>query len=65
MFPRRIGADLPFYSKTTSKQKRALVTAARGIGDILRTTPLIRVMARLGYHVDVALEPDYVKLLSS
>src|SRR5262249_22329879 len=29
-----------------------------GIGDILRITPLIRVFARLGYHVDVLLAPD-------
>lgn len=56
----RIGADLPFYAATAT-HKRALVTSARGIGDILRTTPLIRVMARLGYRVDVALEPDYAE----
>jgi 2-polyprenyl-3-methyl-5-hydroxy-6-metoxy-1,4-benzoquinol methylase len=36
----------------------ALVSAASGIGDILRITPLIRVFARLGYHVDVLLAPD-------
>ena len=56
----RIGADLPFYSGY-GKSQRALVTAARGIGDILRLTPLVRVMARLGYRVDVALEPDYAE----
>jgi hypothetical protein len=38
---------------------RALVSAARGIGDILRVTPLIRVCARLGYDVDVLIASDY------
>jgi 2-polyprenyl-3-methyl-5-hydroxy-6-metoxy-1,4-benzoquinol methylase len=37
----------------------ALVSAASGIGDILRITPLIRVFAMLGYDVDVLLAPDY------
>lgn len=44
----------------------ALVAAARGVGDILRATPLIRVFARMGYVVDVLVAPDYpeaVKLL--
>jgi glycosyltransferase involved in cell wall biosynthesis len=36
----------------------ALITAASGIGDILRVTPLIRVAHRLGYAVDVLLAPD-------
>jgi ADP-heptose:LPS heptosyltransferase len=36
----------------------ALVSAASGIGDILRVTPLIRVAYRLGYEVDVLLSPD-------
>jgi hypothetical protein len=38
---------------------RALVTAARGIGDILRITPLVRVCRRLGFDVDLLLAPDY------
>ena len=38
---------------------RALVSAARGIGDILRVTPLIRVCAGLGYEVDVLIASDY------
>ncbi len=38
---------------------RALVSAARGIGDILRVTPLVRVCARLGYEVDVLIASDY------
>lgn len=44
----------------------ALVSAAGGIGDILRVTPLVRVFVRLGYEVDVLVAPDYlgtVKLL--
>lgn len=36
----------------------ALVSAAAGIGDILRVTPLIRVLHRLGYDVDLLLAPD-------
>ena len=36
----------------------ALVSAAGGIGDILRVTPLIRAVHRLGYHVDVLIAPD-------
>jgi hypothetical protein len=36
----------------------ALVTAASGIGDILRVTPLIRVVHRLGFEVDVLIRPD-------
>lgn len=38
----------------------ALVTAAGGIGDILRVTPLVRVFAMLGYEVDVLISPDYL-----
>ena len=37
----------------------ALVTAAAGIGDIIRTTPLIRVLHILGYQVDLFLSADY------
>jgi ADP-heptose:LPS heptosyltransferase len=39
--------------------RRALVTAASGLGDILRATPLIRVCAAIGYEVDVLIAPDY------
>src|SRR5262249_59453449 len=42
----------------------ALVAAARGIGDILRITPLIRVFARTGYQVDVLLAPDYLETIN-
>jgi len=37
----------------------ALISAARGIGDILRVTPLARVCMQLGYDVDLLLAPDY------
>ena len=37
----------------------ALVSAARGVGDIVRITPLIGVCAGLGYDVDLLLAPDY------
>jgi ADP-heptose:LPS heptosyltransferase len=38
----------------------ALVTAASGIGDIVRVTPLVRALHELGYEVDVLLAPDYL-----
>ena len=37
----------------------ALVTAAGGIGDIIRMTPLVRALGILGYEVDLLLAPDY------
>lgn len=37
---------------------RALMAVASGIGDVIRTTPLIRVMHALGYCVDVLAEAD-------
>ena len=43
----------------TANAPAALVSAAYGIGDILRTTPLVRVLARLGYQVDLLVAPDY------
>jgi ADP-heptose:LPS heptosyltransferase len=39
--------------------RQALVSAARGIGDIIRMTPLVRACARLGYDVDMLVAPDY------
>ena len=36
----------------------ALVTAASGIGDIIRITPLVGVLNGLGYDVDLLLAPD-------
>jgi ADP-heptose:LPS heptosyltransferase len=44
-------------------QPAALVTAARGLGDILRVTPLIRALHSLGYSVDVLIEPDYKEIV--
>jgi ADP-heptose:LPS heptosyltransferase/glycosyltransferase involved in cell wall biosynthesis/SAM-dependent methyltransferase len=35
--------------------RAALVATGAGIGDVIRTTPLIRVLHRLGYQVDVLL----------
>lgn len=48
-------------SANTANKGRALLTASRGIGDILRVTPLIRVARQLGYEVDVLLETDYAE----
>jgi len=55
---------VPLHAESASVSPRppppvALVSAAAGIGDILRITPLIRVFASLGYQVDVLLAPDY------
>jgi glycosyltransferase involved in cell wall biosynthesis/SAM-dependent methyltransferase len=44
--------------RPSAHRPAALVTAASGIGDIIRITPLIRVLDRLGYDVDVLLAPD-------
>jgi hypothetical protein len=41
------------------RRARALVSASRGVGDILRVTPLVRVCARLGYDVDLLIASDY------
>lgn len=37
----------------------ALITMAGGIGDLVRTTPLIRVCGALGYDVDLLVSADY------
>src|SRR5262249_42526959 len=50
-------ARTPVGSSTTHRS--VLVTAAAGIGDILRITPLIRVAYQLGFTVDVLLAADY------
>ena len=42
----------------------ALVSAARGVGDIVRVTPLIGVCTALGYDVDLLLAPDYADSVS-
>jgi ADP-heptose:LPS heptosyltransferase len=38
---------------------RILISAARGIGDLVRMTSLVRAAARLGGQVDVLIAPDY------
>ena len=42
-----------------SRAGTALVVAASGIGDLIRTTPLIRVLSRLGHRVDFLIAADY------
>ena len=54
----------PADPSQAAERPLALVTAASGIGDILRITPLIRVLARLGYDVDVLLAPDYPEVVT-
>lgn len=62
---RLLGRDAAgFFSHSAAPAKvrrRALISAALGIGDILRVTPLIRVADRLGYEVDVLLATDYAE----
>ncbi len=55
-----LGPDFARYhpEKTTPRPK-ALVSASLGLGDILRVTPLVRVLDRLGYDVDLLIEPDH------
>lgn len=45
-------------------RRTALLTLGAGIGDILRVTPLIRVLDELGYELDVAVETDYPEVVS-
>src|SRR3984957_16163435 len=68
-----LGEDFGFYSYrsgqsvenasappvATKPKSCALVSAALGVGDILRVTPLIRVTHQLGYETDVLLATDY------
>jgi ADP-heptose:LPS heptosyltransferase/glycosyltransferase involved in cell wall biosynthesis/SAM-dependent methyltransferase len=61
---RLLGQDAAgFFSPDTIRMKsvkpRALISAALGIGDILRITPLIRAAHGLGYEVDALLATDY------
>ncbi len=57
----------PTYpARAATPGRTALVAAAAGIGDIIRTTPLIRVLHRLGHQVDVLLaahSPETADLL--
>jgi ADP-heptose:LPS heptosyltransferase/2-polyprenyl-3-methyl-5-hydroxy-6-metoxy-1,4-benzoquinol methylase len=67
---RLLGADWQFYARGQAGDEyadadanedapSALVSAAYGIGDIIRVTPLVRALARMGYRVDVLVAPDY------
>jgi ADP-heptose:LPS heptosyltransferase/2-polyprenyl-3-methyl-5-hydroxy-6-metoxy-1,4-benzoquinol methylase/glycosyltransferase involved in cell wall biosynthesis len=49
--------------KGQASSPRALVAAALGIGDILRCTPLVRVLAAQGYRVDLLIRPDYAETI--
>src|SRR5215472_7373935 len=44
--------------------RHALITAASGLGDILRVTPLVRLCVSLGYEVDFLVAPDYPETAS-
>ncbi|MDQ6867045.1 MAG: glycosyltransferase [Pseudomonadota bacterium] len=55
-WPREAGDAPP--PRPTDARGPALVTAASGIGDIMRVTPLIRALHQLGHAVDVLLAPD-------
>jgi hypothetical protein len=56
-----LGTDEPKSVPETVRKgsATALVAAASGIGDLVRVTPLIRVLAQLGYSVDFLIAPDY------
>lgn len=56
-----IGDDRRFYEGGAAPKGKALIAASLGVGDILRMTPLVRVLHRQGYEVDVLIEPDYVE----
>jgi 2-polyprenyl-3-methyl-5-hydroxy-6-metoxy-1,4-benzoquinol methylase len=58
-----VGRDLAFYEGRQAGKAAplALVAASLGIGDILRVTPLVRVLTKLGYEVDLLLQPDYAE----
>jgi ADP-heptose:LPS heptosyltransferase len=56
-----LGSDEPTSAPAIARNgpATALVAAASGIGDLIRVTPLIRVLARLGHRVDFLVAPDY------
>ncbi|MCP4368491.1 MAG: glycosyltransferase [Deltaproteobacteria bacterium] len=60
-----VKTDWDFYSSFITHidrplvKRKALVAAASGIGDILRITPLIKVLDNMGYSVDILLSIDY------
>jgi ADP-heptose:LPS heptosyltransferase len=61
-----VGAEAKTHTvaPVSSASRTALVTAAYGVGDILRVTPLVRALASVGYAVDVLVAPDYVDAAS-
>jgi ADP-heptose:LPS heptosyltransferase/glycosyltransferase involved in cell wall biosynthesis/SAM-dependent methyltransferase len=58
-----LGADQQRYAKrcrpAESTAPAALVAASRGLGDIIRATPLARALHSLGYAVDFLVEADF------
>jgi len=67
-----LGTDYDHYSLSPDRpppvsddrSRCALVATSFGIGDILRTTPMIRVLHRMGFEVSVLAAPDYAETLS-
>lgn len=61
-----VGAEASARAAATvaRESRAALVSAAYGVGDILRVTPLVRALARAGYSVDVLVAPDYAETAS-
>ncbi|MGH9720110.1 MAG: glycosyltransferase family 9 protein [Bryobacteraceae bacterium] len=43
---------------------KALIAAGGGVGDIVRTSPLIRAMSKMGWHVDVLFSPEYPEAIT-
>jgi ADP-heptose:LPS heptosyltransferase len=58
MRPQPLAPVAPTAPAVAGTRPAALVTAASGIGDIIRATPLVRVLHRLGYDVDLLIAPD-------
>jgi ADP-heptose:LPS heptosyltransferase len=60
---RLMGDDRLFYGGSRGPRNegepQALVGVAKGVGDVLRSTPLVRVLRAQGYQVDVLIEADY------
>jgi len=56
--------DIPGGAGIAVAKRSLLVSAALGIGDVLRVTPLIRVGHRLGYDVDLLLATDYPEIVA-
>lgn len=52
-------ADPVLAPRRPHTRPTAVVAAAQGIGDIIRMTPMVRVLDRLGYDTDLLIEPDF------